>query len=53
LEPATGVPAEKGFPYEGAKEHYIVDVDNRELLTSVVRELEKVIPIPKKKQKTG
>jgi TfoX/Sxy family transcriptional regulator of competence genes len=53
LEPASGVPAEKGFPYEGAKEHYIVDVDNRELLTSVVRELEKVIPIPKKKQKNG
>ena len=43
--------AEKGFPYEGAKEHYIVDVDNRELITAVVRELEKVIPIPKKKQK--
>jgi TfoX/Sxy family transcriptional regulator of competence genes len=42
--------SEKGFPYEGAKEHYIVDVDDRELLTAVVQELEKVIPIPKKKK---
>jgi TfoX/Sxy family transcriptional regulator of competence genes len=50
LESATAVHAEKGFPYDGAKEHYIVDVDDRELLTAVVRELEKVIPIPKKKK---
>jgi TfoX/Sxy family transcriptional regulator of competence genes len=49
LESATAVHAEKGFPYDGAKEHYIVDVDDSELLTEVVRELEKVTPIPKKK----
>jgi TfoX/Sxy family transcriptional regulator of competence genes len=42
--------SEKGFPYEGAKEHYIADVDDRELLTAVVKELEKVTPIPKKKK---
>jgi TfoX/Sxy family transcriptional regulator of competence genes len=39
--------AEKGFPYQGAKEHYIVDIDNSELLSAVVRELEKVTPLPK------
>ena len=44
---------EKGFPYEGAKEHYIVDVDNSELLSTLVRELEKVIPVPKPRKKNG
>jgi TfoX/Sxy family transcriptional regulator of competence genes len=43
--------AEKGFPYDGAKEHYIVDVDNSELLSTLVRELEKVIPVPKPRKK--
>jgi TfoX/Sxy family transcriptional regulator of competence genes len=44
--------AEKGYPYPGAKEHYIIDVDNSELLTNVVCELEKNAPIPQKKKKT-
>jgi TfoX/Sxy family transcriptional regulator of competence genes len=43
--------AEKGSPYKGAKEHYIVDVDNSELLTTVVTELEKVTPLPKPRKK--
>jgi TfoX/Sxy family transcriptional regulator of competence genes len=40
-----------GFPYEGAKEHYIVNVDNSEHLGKIVMALEKNIPIPKKKNK--
>jgi TfoX/Sxy family transcriptional regulator of competence genes len=43
--------AEKGRPYEGAKEHYIIDVDDGELLTTVVKELEQNVPIPKSKKK--
>jgi TfoX/Sxy family transcriptional regulator of competence genes len=43
--------AEKGRPYKGAKEHYIIDVDDHELLTTVVNELEKVVPIPKPRKK--
>ena len=43
--------AEKGVPYAGAKEHYIVDVDNSELLSTLVQELEKVIPVPKPRKK--
>ena len=39
--------AETGFPYKGAKEHYIIDVDDSELLTAVVEELEKHLPVPK------
>ncbi len=36
---------EKGIPYSGAKEHYIVDVDDRELLNNILQELEKAIPL--------
>lgn len=42
--------AETGFPYKGAKEHYIIDVDDSELLTDVVTELEKSLPLPKPKR---
>jgi TfoX/Sxy family transcriptional regulator of competence genes len=41
----------KGFPYNGAKEHYIIDVEDKELLNKVIEILEKVIPIPIKKNK--
>ncbi len=43
--------AETGYPYKGAKEHYVLDIDNREFCKSVVSEIEKVTPIPKKKGK--
>jgi TfoX/Sxy family transcriptional regulator of competence genes len=43
--------AETGFPYEGAKKHYIINVDDSEYLSNVVNLLEKNVPIPKKKKK--
>ncbi len=43
--------AEKGFPYQGAKEHYIVDVEDRLLLDQVIGILEPVIPIPVKRSR--
>jgi TfoX/Sxy family transcriptional regulator of competence genes len=42
--------AEKGFPYDGAKEHYIVDVENRERLNDIIAVLEKIIPVPCKRK---
>lgn len=42
--------AETGFPYSGAKEHYIVDVEDRELLNQLIEVLERVIPVPLKKK---
>ena len=42
---------ETGYPYNGAKEHYILDIDNSEMVKKIVGVLEKVIPIPKKKNK--
>lgn len=42
---------EVGIPYKGAKERYILDIENNELVLSVIYILEKLIPIPKKKKK--
>ena len=43
--------AQKGLPYEGTKEHYILDIDNAELAVKVVEKLEKVTPLPKSRKK--
>ncbi len=42
--------ANVGFPYKGAKEHYILDIDNSEFSKNIVLEIEKVTPMPKKKK---
>lgn len=42
---------EKGFPYDGAKEHYILNVEDKELTVKVVSALKEVIPVPKKRNK--
>jgi TfoX/Sxy family transcriptional regulator of competence genes len=41
---------ETGFPYAGAKKHYVANVDDSEHLSNVVAVLEKNVPIPKKKK---
>ena len=43
--------AERGLPYEGAKEHYILDIDDTDLARQVVAVLETVTPLPKPKKK--
>ena len=43
--------ASKGFPYQGAKEHYILDIDNSDFSKEVISILEPVTPLPKKKKK--
>ena len=43
--------AERGFPYDGAKEHYILDIDNRELALEVIATLEPVVAVPKPRKK--
>lgn len=45
--------AEKGYPYSGAKEHYILDIDNADLSREVVTVLEPVTPLPKPRKKKG
>ncbi len=45
--------AEKASPYQGAKEHYVLDIDDREKIRAVVEILERITPLPKpKKPKT-
>ena len=43
--------AERGLPYEGAREHYILDIDDTDLARQVVAVLETVTPLPKPKKK--
>ncbi|MDR3323096.1 MAG: hypothetical protein LBS89_02710 [Zoogloeaceae bacterium] len=43
--------ADKGFPYDGAKEHSILDIDNAELARDVVSALLPVTPLPKSRKK--
>lgn len=43
--------ASTGCPYEGAKEHYILDMDDKEFSKMIVSKVEEVTPLPKKKTK--
>lgn len=43
--------ADVGVPYNGAKEHYILDIENNELVSDVIEILERITPLPKKKIK--
>ena len=43
--------AECGLPYDGAKEHYILDIENRELLEKIIPVLIEITPLPKRKRK--
>ena len=40
----------KAPPYEGARDHYVLDPDDRDALRQAVVLAEEVIPLPKKKQ---
>ncbi len=43
--------AQTGCPYNGAKEHYILDIDNSEFCKEIVEKIEKVTEIPKSRKK--
>jgi len=45
--------AETGLPYEGAKEHYLLDIDDAEKCGAVVRILERLTPLPRPKKPKG
>ena len=44
--------ADKGFPYDGAKEHYVLDVDDVPLAVKVIATSLEVTPIPKPRKKS-
>lgn len=43
--------AKLGYPYKGAKEHYVLDIDNSDFCKNVVSKIEEVTPLPKPKKK--
>ena len=43
--------ADTGYPYNGAKEHYILDIDDANFSKEVIEKLKEIIPIPKPKKK--
>lgn len=45
------IEAQKGFPYNGAREHYILDIDNEIFCKEIISLLLPVIPVPKPKKK--
>lgn len=45
--------AQEGFPYEGAKAHYVLDIEDPVLVSNTVRILLDVTPIPTRKKRTG
>lgn len=44
--------ASEAVPYEGARAHYVLDIDDRELTSEVIEILVRVTPLPKKKKRT-
>ncbi len=43
--------ADTGFPYKGAKEHYILDIEDGDFAKEIVNILEPITKIPKPKKK--
>ncbi|WP_090247263.1 TfoX/Sxy family protein [Eubacterium barkeri] len=43
--------ANTGTPYEGAKVHYILDIEDRDLCQAVIAILKTIIPVPKPRKK--
>ena len=39
--------AQTGFPYDGAKPHYLLDIEHREVAKAVITRLVEVLPYPK------
>lgn len=48
---ALMIDAECGFPYPGAKEQYILDIEHKSEAVKIVRILSSVLPYPKPKKK--
>ncbi|MBN3490335.1 hypothetical protein JV173_02285 [Acholeplasma equirhinis] len=43
--------AEVGYPYDGAKLHYVIDIDNKILIKNVIDAIIPHLKVPKKKIK--
>jgi len=43
--------AQRGLPYVGAKEHYVLDIENAQHAVNVITTLEPLVPIPTPRKK--
>ena len=43
--------APEGIPYDGAKAHYLLDIENRELVRAAIEILVQATPVPRKKHR--
>ncbi len=43
--------AGSGFPYKGAREHYILDIDDADFAKNIVSKIESVTHVPQKRKK--
>lgn len=43
--------AQTGYPYNGAKEHYILDIENMKSCEEAINELVRITAVPKPKKK--
>lgn len=41
----------EGYPYDGARAHYIPHIENLDLLYKAVTALERITPVPKRRKK--
>ena len=46
-----GIIPDSGIPFNGARPHYILDIEQADLSIDMVRLLAKILPIPKKKKR--
>lgn len=46
-----GITPDAGIPFNGARPHYILDIENSDLSIDMVRLLAQILPIPKKKKR--
>lgn len=46
-----GITPDIGTPYPGARPHFILDIENSQLSTDMVRTLSDVLPLPKSRKK--
>lgn len=45
-----GIVPDSDIPYKGARPHFILDIENSNLAIDMVRELARVLPLPKPKK---
>lgn len=43
--------ADRGIPYDGSKEHYVLDIENSDPVSKVIEVLERITPLPKPRKK--